>query len=109
MEAMSVETLLLSAWEEEGFVGKTRVPLEMSDVDVLAIHAGTGVVRFGEAKVREGSQKVYVVDEGSLAQMEVEQQDFTIWLGDDWSGWLGNLPRLWNAEGRPAEIGRAHV
>lgn len=39
MEAMSIETLLLSAWEEEGFVGKTRVPLGQSDVDVVAIHA----------------------------------------------------------------------
>jgi len=34
MEAMCIETLLLSAWEE-GFVGKTRVPLDQSDVDVL--------------------------------------------------------------------------
>ncbi len=58
MEAMSVESLLLSAWEEEGFIGKTRVPLDMSDVDVLAIHAGAGKVRVGESKVREGSQTV---------------------------------------------------
>lgn len=28
------------------------------------------------------------------------QQDFTAWMGDDWSRWLGNLPKLWDAEGR---------
>jgi hypothetical protein len=66
MEAMSIESLL-SAWEEEGFVGKTRVPLDQSDVDVLAIHAGEGKVRIGESKVREGSQTVYLVDDFSRA------------------------------------------
>jgi hypothetical protein len=102
MEAMSIETLLLSAWEEEGFVGKTRVPLAMSDVDVLAIHAGKGVVRFGESKVREGSQRVYVVDEGSMAFTESEGRDFASWLEAAWAGWLENLPRLWDSDGQPA-------
>jgi hypothetical protein len=78
MEAMSVESLLLSAWEEEGFVGKTRVPLDQSDVDVLAVHAGEGKVRVGESKVREGSRRVYLVDDSSLSWMgEQPHQDFT--------------------------------
>jgi hypothetical protein len=103
MEAMSIESLLLSAWEEEGFVGKTRVPLAMSDVEVLAIHAAEGKVRVGESKVREGSQAVYVVDDSSLAWMDSQPYpDFTAWMGDDWSRWLGNLPRLWDTEGEPA-------
>jgi hypothetical protein len=102
MEAMSIETLLLSAWEEEGFVGKTRVPLDHSDVDVLAIHANERKVRIGESKVREGSQTVYLVDESSLAWMASQpHQDFTAWMGDDWSRWLRNLPKLWDKEGRP--------
>src|SRR5207302_282430 len=58
MEAMSIEQLLLSAWEEKGFVGQTRVPLGKSDVDVLAVNPVGGIL-FGEAKVREGSQRVY--------------------------------------------------
>jgi hypothetical protein len=101
VEAMSIESLLLSAWEEEGFVGKTRVPLDQSDVDVLAIHAGEGKVCIGESKVREGSQKVYLLDDSSLTWMAGQpHSDFTAWLGEDWSRWLGNLPKLWDAEGR---------
>jgi hypothetical protein len=100
---MSIESLVLSAWEEEGFVGRTRVPLAMSDVDVLAIHAGQGKVRVGEAKVRDGSQTVYVVDDSSLALIESQpDQDFAAWMEEAWSGWLGNLPRLWDEEGHPA-------
>jgi hypothetical protein len=103
MEAMSVESLLLAAWEEKGFVGKTRVPLAMSDVDVLAIHAAEGKVRLGECKVRDGSQTVYLIDDSSLAWMNSQpHQDFTSWMGDDWSRWLENLPKLWDAEGGPA-------
>jgi hypothetical protein len=75
----------------------------MSDLDVLAIHATSGKVRVGESKVREGSQTVYLVDDASLAEIAAHpHQDFTAWLGDDWSKWLGNLPWLWDAEGRPA-------
>jgi hypothetical protein len=103
MEAMSIETLLLSTWEEDGFVGKARVPLDQSDVDVLAIHAGQQSVRVGECKVREGSQKVYVVDDSSLVGIEVHpDKDFTAWMTGDWSSWLSNLPKLWDEKGRPA-------
>jgi hypothetical protein len=102
VEAMSIESLLLSAWEEEGFVGKTRVPLDQSDVDVLAIHAGEGKIRIGESKVRDGSQMVYLVDDSSLAWMAGQpHSDFTAWMGEDSSRWLGNLPKLWDPEGRP--------
>ncbi len=102
MEAMSIESLVLSTWEEEGFVGKTRVPIGRSDVDVLAIHAGEKKVRIGEAKVREGSQKVYVVDDYSLAFIEKQpEKDFTGWMIDGWSDWLRNLPKLWNENGQP--------
>ncbi|HJT76776.1 MAG TPA: hypothetical protein VJ739_06200 [Gemmataceae bacterium] len=100
---MSIESLLLSAWEEEGFVGKTRIPLAMSDVDVLAIHAAEGKVRVGESKVREGSQTIYLVDDSSLAWIESQPHpDFAAWMGEDWSRWLGNLPKLWDLIGRPA-------
>jgi hypothetical protein len=106
MEAMSIESLLLSAWEEEGFVGKTRVPIGTSDVDALAIHAVKGKVRVGEAKVREDSLKVYPVDDYSLAWIESQpHKDFGDWLvasGDDWHRWLENLPRLWDEKGQPA-------
>lgn len=103
MEAMSVESLLLAAWEEDGYVGKTRVPLARSDVDVLAVHAASGSVRLGEAKVRDGSQTVYVVDEASMAGIvESPHRDFTAWMEDVWSGWLDNLPLLWDDQGRPA-------
>ncbi len=103
MEAMSVESLLLSAWEEDGYVGKARVPVGPSDVDVLAVHAGRGSVRVGEAKVRDGSQTVYVVDESSMAFIaESPEQDFAAWMEEAWSGWLANLPRLWGEDGEPA-------
>lgn len=103
MEAMSIESLLLSTWEEAGFVGKTRIPLALSDVDVLAIHAAGGKVRIGESKVREGSQKVYLVDDSTLTYMKSEgNKDFTDWMGEGWSRWLENLPLVWDDAGRPA-------
>ncbi len=105
MEAMSIESLLLSTWEEDGFVGKARVPLGTSDVDVLAIHAQERKVRVGETKVREGSQKVYVIDDWTLTWIEsAPHKDFGDWLKDfgDWHRWLGNLPKLWCDDGKPA-------
>lgn len=102
MEAMSIESLLLSSWEEDGFVGKTRVPVGASDVDVLAIHATERKVRVGESKVRGTSQALYVIDESSLSHIESHaDQDFTAWLEDSWSNWLTNLPNLWDEAGRP--------
>jgi hypothetical protein len=102
MEAMSIESLLLSTWEEEGFIGKTRVPVGMSDIDVLAIHPAERRVRIGESKVRDGSQKIYVVDESSLAWIKQQtNKDFTEWMTDVWSRWMENLPLIWDENGRP--------
>jgi hypothetical protein len=100
---MSIESLLLSTWEEDGFVGKTRVPVGMSDIDVLAILADEGGVRVGETKVPEGSQTIYPVDDSSLVWIASQpQQDFADWLADfGWSNWLRNLSKLWDSEGRP--------
>jgi hypothetical protein len=118
MEAMSIESLLLSTWEEDGFVGKTRVPVAQSDVDALALKASEGKVRIGEAKVREGSQKVYVVDDSSLSWIGSQaHQDFAAWMEGDWAAWLHNLPALWDSEGHPtvpwllpvAEVNEVHV
>jgi hypothetical protein len=101
MEAMSVEKLLLSIWEEEGFVGKTRVAVGPSDVDALAVKPTEGVVRIGEAKVREGCTLVYPVDQEHLVEMAKDGEDFQWWLGAGWSSWLDNLPRLWEPSGTP--------
>lgn len=98
MEAMSVESLLLSAWEEDGYVGKTRVPIGDSDIDVLAIQPGSNIVRFGETKVTEGSQKVSILDAANLALFEAEKSDIVEWL-EAWSDWLRNLEVLWNSDG----------
>jgi hypothetical protein len=101
---MTIETLLLAAYEMKGFVGKTRVPMGQSDVDALAIHPEEGKVLLGEAKVREGSQKLYIVDDWNMAEMKKSRQDFAAWLmGDEsgWAKWLHNLPKLWDAEGKP--------
>jgi hypothetical protein len=49
----SIEALLLSAWEEEGFIDRASTPVGMSDVDVPAAHASSRKVRVGESKVRE--------------------------------------------------------
>src|SRR5438128_2319771 len=101
MEPMSIERLLLAAWEEEGFVGKTRVPLGASDLDVLAVNLNTKTVRIGESKVREGSQRVYVVDDWNAAEMARSGKDFEWWLEEPWSQWLKTLPKAWDEEGRP--------
>jgi hypothetical protein len=112
MEAMTIESLLLSVWEEDGFVGKTRVPVGSSDLDVLAIHAGQGKVRIGETKVREGSQKVYVVDPWNIAEMKKQGTDFAAWLDGDnsgWAKWLHNLPNLWKDNSVPWLLDRSRV
>jgi hypothetical protein len=102
MEAMSVEMLLLSAWEEDGFVGKTRIPVGLSDVDALAVRPIDGAVRIGESKVREGCNLVYPVDEQHLAAMAAPGTGFDWWLtSDEWCAWLDNLPLLWSATGAP--------
>jgi hypothetical protein len=101
MEAMSVETMLLSSWEDVGFVGKTRVPIGQSDVDALAFRARDHWVRVGEAKVREGSRKMYLVDEDTRAWMEPSQgDDFESWLDPSWRAWLDNLHKLWTDAGQ---------
>lgn len=101
MEAMSVEQLLLAAWEEEGFIGKTRVPVGASDLDVLAVNLNTRTVRTGESKVREGSQRVYVVDDWCVAEMGRPGIDFRWWLEEGWSKWLNTLPQAWDQTGQP--------
>jgi hypothetical protein len=98
MEAMSVESLILSAWEEEGYVGRTRVPLGMSDVDVLAVNANKGSVRVGESKVRNGSQFLYILDFWDIEHKISDPKDMTCWL-EEWSTWLENLPKLWDSDG----------
>jgi hypothetical protein len=103
MEAMSIESMLLSLWEEEHFVGKTRVPVGQSDVDVLALRVRDKRVRIGEAKIREGSRRVYLLDDSSLARMNATvETDFTNqWLEPSWQRWLSNLPELWTHDGAP--------
>lgn len=66
MEAMSVESLLLAAWEEEGFIGRNRVPIGNSDIDALALNMHERRVRIGETKVRMTSQHVFPVDDHHL-------------------------------------------
>lgn len=101
MEAMSVERMLLASWEEDGFIGRNRVPLGSADLDVLAVNYHTKTVRIGETKVREGSQRVYVVDDSSVAEMKRNERDFELWLGEGWAQWLKTLPRPWNKQGNP--------
>jgi hypothetical protein len=97
MEAMSVERILLSTWEQEDFVGKTRVPVRRSDVDALAMLAQEGRVRVGECKAWGNPKTVYFVDDYHLAK-----KDFLWWLDDPEPKWLDNLPLLWNqADGKP--------
>lgn len=103
MEAMGVETLLLSVWEEEGFIGRARVPFGQSDLDVLAFNPTRSAVRVGEAKVREGCNLVYPLDHSCLSEMRKPGVDFTYWLGKQWSAWLVNLPLLWDSTGAPGE------
>lgn len=101
MEAMSIERLLLAAWEEEGFIGRNRVPIDSSDVDVLVVNARERRIRIGEVKVRMTSQHVFPVDQAQLAEMERTSSGFEWWLEDDWARWLQSLPKLWSNEGEP--------
>jgi hypothetical protein len=102
MEAMSVEQMVLSSWEGDGFIGKNRVPIASSDLDALAVNYAKKAVRLGECKVREGSQRVYVIDDSSCAAMKLPEQDFEWWMEEIWSGWLNTLPRVWADDGNPA-------
>ncbi|MBY0522405.1 MAG: hypothetical protein K2R98_03365 [Gemmataceae bacterium] len=99
MEAMSVEQMLLASWEANGFIGKTRVPIGSADLDAVATHPATRTVRIGEAKVRMGSQKVYVVDDWCYAEMHRLDAGFEWWMEEGWSAWLATLPRLWKDDG----------
>jgi hypothetical protein len=99
---MSVERLLLAAWEEEGFVGKNRVAIGSADLEVLAINVNTQTVRIGESKIREGSQRVYVIDDWCATEMAPPEVDFEWWLTDLWSQWLKTLPKTWGDDGSPA-------
>jgi hypothetical protein len=99
MEAMSIERLLLSSWEEKGFVGQTRVPIEQSDVDVLAVNYQSKTVGCGQCKVTEGPKKVYVIDEYNVARSRDGEQFW--WLTGGYADWLGSLPKIWDAKGDP--------
>src|SRR4051794_38474136 len=96
MEAMSIESLVLSAWEEEGYVGKNRVPIGNSDIDALAIHAGKRVVRIGESKIGGGSQHVFSLDEYGVFDLNSGKISE---LPEAWFSWLKNLGKLWKDDG----------
>lgn len=101
MEPMSIERLLLANWEEEGFIGKNRVPIDREDLDVLALNPNTKTIRIGQVKVRGGSQLIEVVDDLDLARMTAFGTDFESWLVGDWASWLKTLPKAWDNNGMP--------
>jgi hypothetical protein len=84
MEAMSVETILLSPWEEEGLIGRTRVALDQSDVDVLAMSPNEGIVGVGETKVQRSPRAISMVSPGHVAAMRKGGEGLRSALGGDW-------------------------
>src|SRR5947209_20313986 len=92
MEAMSIERLLLATWEEEGFVGQTRVAIGNSDVDALAIHSQSQTVRLGQCKVTEGPKMVYVIDEYNVARNTRGEEYW--WMTGGWANWFSSLRKI---------------
>jgi hypothetical protein len=89
MEAMAAESLVASAWELDGFLTKTRVPVTVpggySDVDVLGVD-GAGTLRVAECKVPYEARRVIVADAEATAS-------FVTWLGG-WTKSVENIERL---------------
>lgn len=89
MEAMAAESLVASAWELDGFLTKTRVPVIVpggySDVDVIGLD-GAGTLRVAECKVPYEARRVIVADANATAS-------FVEWLGT-WTKSVDNIERL---------------
>lgn len=93
MEAMALERLLLSSWEAEGFIGKTRVRVPSEsywrEIDALALRAGTTgqlELRLGEVKARGAASAVWAVDGRA--------RDADWWLGE-WSSFAEGICALY--------------
>lgn len=99
MEAMGVETLLLMCWEEEGYIGKARVPVGNADIDVLAFNSNQKEVRIGEVKAQKSASTVFVFNESDLRELDADDQKLDSYL-DQWVGWKKTIPKLWDREGK---------
>jgi hypothetical protein len=83
--------------------GRCHPAVASSGVSAVAGAGKASVGAVVTAKVTDGSQMVYLVDDGNLAWMEAGNDDFTTtWLEPPWDGWLANIAALWTNEGLPA-------
>ena len=99
---MSVERLLLAEWEEDGFVGRTRVPVEARTWTSWQSTSTPGACASASQRSGKGHSASTWSMTGARTELERPGTDFEWWLTDEWSRWLKTLPHAWDEAGQPA-------